>query len=237
MPIVACAGGHEAADLPQQRQQRHLADVRALARHVGTGNQQNIWAAGGFARVPACGFAGQRVVGHELPFRLDDVEHRVPPVDDPQHRLVNHLRPAVVPLPGQLGQGRQHVDLGQRRRRRLHPPPIGRHDVAKVQEQRVLQLLGLFVGRKHLLLVFLQLRRDVTLGVLNRLLADVLGGNLFAVGVGDFDVVAENLVEADFQVRDAGPLGLLGLVAGDPLLAAAGQLAQGVQLGAESRRE
>ena len=40
-------------------------------------------------------------------------------------------------------------------------------------KQLVLQLLGLLVGREHLLLVLLQFRRDVTLGVLERLLADV----------------------------------------------------------------
>ena len=69
----------------------------------------------------------------------------------------------------------------------------------KVQEQRVLQFLGLFVGRQDFFLVFLQLGRDVALGVLNRLLADVFGRNLFAVRVGDLDVVAENLIEPDLQ--------------------------------------
>ena len=223
------AGRHEAADLGHQRQQGHLADVGALARHVRTGNQQTLSAASappGRRRNRPQLLAHQRVVGHELALRLDDVQHRMPPVDDPQHRLRRPLRPAVVPLPGQLGQGRQHVDLGQGRGRGLHPPPVGRHDVAQLQEQRVLQFLGLLVGRQHLLLVFLQLRRDVALGVLDRLLADVVGGDLLAVGVGDLDVVAEHLVEADLQARDARPLGLLGLVAGDPLLAAVGQLAQ-----------
>ena len=33
-PIVAAPRRHEAADLRHQRDQRHLADVRALARHV-----------------------------------------------------------------------------------------------------------------------------------------------------------------------------------------------------------
>ena len=145
--------------------------------------------------------------------------------------------PAVVPLPGQLGQGHEHVELGQHGGGRLHPPPLGGHGVAQLHEQLVLQLLRLLVGREHLFFVFLQLRRDVPLGVLDRLLADVFGGNLLAVGVGDLDVVAEHLVEADLEIRNAGPLGLLGLIAGDPLLAAAGQFAQVVELGAESRRE
>ena len=60
----------------------------------------------------------------------------------------------------------------------------------------------------ELLLVFLQLRRDVALGVLDGLLADVVGRDLAAglgLGVGDLDVIAEHLVEADLQPRDAGP--------------------------------
>ena len=178
--------------------------------------------------------AASGVVRDELALRLDDVQHGVPPIDNAQHRLLDDLRPAIVPLPGQLGQGHQHVDLGQRRGRRLHPPPVAGHHVAKVQEQRVLQFLGLLVGRKDFFLVLFQFRRDVALGVLNGLLADVVGGDFFAVGVGDLDIVAEHLVEPHPQARDARPLGLLGLITGDPLLAAVGQLAEGIQLGAES---
>ena len=48
----------------------------------------------------------------------------------------------------------------------------------------------------------------------------------------DLDVVAEDLVEADLQARDAGPLAFVGLVLGDPLLAAGIELAQLVEVGA-----
>ena len=65
-----------------------------------------------------------------------------------------------------------------------------------------------------------QLRRDVALGVLDGLLADVIIGNARAsglrLGVGDLDVVAENLVESDFEARDARAPDLLGLKLGDP---------------------
>ena len=158
------------------------------------------------SRIVPCLAAGRHVVGHERALRLEHVEHRVPAVDDPQHRLVDDLRAAVVPLPGQFGQGRQHVDLGQHGGRGLHPPPGRGHRVAQLQKQLVLQLLRLLVGRQHLLFVLFQLRRDVALGVLDGLLADVLGRDLLAVGVGDFDVIAEDLVEADLRsgCRSAG---------------------------------
>ena len=171
----------------------------------------------------------RHVVGHKRPVRLEHVQHRMPPVDDLQLRLFDDRRPAIVPLPGQLRQRDEHVELRQHVGRGLHPPPRGRHRVAKLQEQLVLQLLRFLVGREHLLLVFFQLGRDVALGVFYRLFADVFGRYLLAMGVGDFDVVAENLVEADLERGNARPLALLGLIAGDPLLAAAGQLAQGVE--------
>ena len=52
------------------------------------------------------------------------------------------------------------------------------------------------------------------------------------LAVGDFNVIAEHFVERDFQIRDAGRRGLLGLIAGDPFLAARRQVAQPIQLAA-----
>ena len=72
------------------------------------------------------------------------------------------------------------------------------------------------------------------LGVLDGLLADVVGRDLRAVaalGVGDLDVVAEDLVEADLEAGDPGPADLVGLVPGDPGLAAPGQVALLVEVG------
>ncbi len=172
---------------------------------------------------------GRHVVGHERAFRLQHVQHRMPPVADRKQRFLDDLRPAIVSLPGQLGQGHQHVQLSQHRGGPLQPPPRSRHRLAQLQKQLVLHLLRLLVGGQDLLFIFLQLGRDVALGILDRLLADILGGDPLAVRVGDLQVVAEDLVEADLQRGDSRPLGFLGLVAGDPLLAAVGQFPQRVQ--------
>ena len=158
----------------------------------------------------------------------------MPAVVDVQHRLVDELGPAVAarerparPAPPARRAGAS-TSAGLQQPRRLR-----RHPVAQRQEQLVLAARWLVSSaRQHLLLVLLQLGRDVALGVLERLLADVVGRDLAsAVGVGDLDVVAEDLVEADLQAGDAGAADLLGLEAGDPLLAAAGDLAQLVELG------
>ena len=53
--------------------------------------------------------------------------------------------------------------------------------------------------------------------------------------VGDLDVVAEDLVEADLQGRDAGAARLTGLELGDPALPLAADAAQVVQLDAVAR--
>ena len=55
-------------------------------------------------------------------------------------------------------------------------------------------------------------------------------GNLVGVGLGHFEVIAEHLVVADLEVGNAGSFDFVGLVAGDPLLAAAGQFALSIQL-------
>ena len=49
--------------------------------------------------------------------------------------------------------------------------------------------------------------------------------------VGDFDVVAEDLVVADFEGGDFGALGFLGLEAGHPALAVALDAAEFVEFG------
>ena len=121
---------HKAADLGHERQQRHLADVGALARHVRAGDQQDLAASvasvrgdrhillTGHRKRASPPWSPQRIVGTNVPLRKN-VQHRMPAVDDPQHRLFDASRPAIAALPGQCRQGRQHVQLRQYRGRRL----------------------------------------------------------------------------------------------------------------------
>ncbi len=70
------------------------------------------------------------------------------------------------------------------------------------------------------LFIFLQIRRDVPLGVRQRLLADVVSRDLLTVGVGDLDVVPEHVVETHLQRRNSGPFTFLLLQIRDPFFAA-----------------
>ena len=60
------------------------------------------------------------------------------------------------------------------------------------------------VGAQDAVLVLLELRGDEALAARDRLLADVVGGDVAEVRLADLDVVAEDPVEAHLERRDAG---------------------------------
>ncbi len=202
-----------------------LANVGALAGHVGARDQQD-------RTVLA---AGRAIVGHERTLRQDRVQHRMPTFDDRQHRLIADRGAAIAAATSLLGQRDQHVQLRQDGGRGLQSPGAGGHRVAKFQEQFILQLLGFLVGREDLLFVLFQFGGDVALGVLDGLLANVVGRNFGAMGVGDFDVVTKHFVEPDFEAGNAAARRLLRLIGRDPLLAPRCQVAQRVELAVEPR--
>ena len=69
-------------------------------------------------------------------------------------------------------------------------------------EETLFQGQDLVFRTEYLLFVFFQFLRDVTLGVRQGLLAHPLGRHLVAIGVTDFDVVAEDVVVTDFETTD-----------------------------------
>ena len=149
-----------------------------------------------------------------------------------ENRFGHNGRPNVVARAGQFGESGQHIDFGKRLRRRLKSRGGGGNHLAKLDEYVELPLRQLVLGGEDLLFVLLELRRDVTLGVFERLLANVIRRHLLAMRVRDFEVIAEHRVEADLHARDAGPLAFGGLILGHPLLAAGSQLAKLVDIGA-----
>ena len=224
-PDRRLTGRYEAAGLSHQGNERHLPDISALARHIGTGDDQ----------YQALVATGGRAVRHERAFRLGHVEHRVTAIHNVEHRLFDQPWSAVPALPGNLGQRREHVELRQHVGRRLQSSRFGRHQITQFNEQRILELLGALVSRENLLFVFLELRRDVTFGRFDRLFANILGRHFVSLGVRDLEVVAKHLVETDLDVRDARSFHLLRLILGDPLLAAGRQFAKLVQFLAKAR--
>ena len=88
---------------------------------------------------------------------------------------------------------------GQRNGGAKYPPRRGSDRFAEFDEQIVLQVLRALLSGEHFFLMLLQLGRDVTLGVLERLLADEVRRHLVAVSVGDFEIITEYFVVRNLQ--------------------------------------
>ena len=114
---------------------------------------------------------------------------------------------------------------------------LRRRDNCGAQEQFVLKFFGALFRGENFFFVLFELWGDVALGVFDGLLADVVVGDFVAVRVSDFDVVAEDFVEADFEGGDAGAGDFVGLIAGDPLFAAGGQIAEVIEVWVEARAD
>jgi hypothetical protein len=63
------------------------------------------------------------------------------------------------------------------------------------------------------------------------LFAFVVGGRVGEIGLGNFDVVAKDLVEADFEGVDAGAFAFALFHGGDDLLAVLAEIAEFVEFG------
>ena len=94
-----------------------------------------------------------------------------------------------------------------------------------------------FLGGQRLVLEGLQFRRDVALGVLQRLAAAVIVGNLVDMGVRDLDVEAMHLVELDLEAGDAGALALADFHVDQEGAAVVVERAQFVEFGIVTRRD
>ena len=175
------------------------------------------------------------VVGHECAGAHDVLHHRVPARRDVQHAVLRELRADVAVPRRRLREAAEEVHLRHRRRRLQDARRLVRHLPAHLPENGALQLLQPLLRVQDQRLKLLQLRRDVPLGVHQRLPPDVLLRHPRQVRVGHFQVVAEDPVVADLQRPDARPLALLPLQSGDVLLGVPRRRSQVVQLLREPR--
>ena len=108
---------------------------------------------------------------------------------------------------------------------------------SQLGEQAAFDFGDALVGGEDFAFVFLQLRDREALGVDEGLLALEIGGDQVQIGLGDFQIEAENLVVADFQRADAGAFAFALFHGGDDLPAVLAEVAQFVELGVASARE
>ena len=214
-------GRDEGAHLGHQHDEGHLAHVGGLARHVGAGDDGDAV----FRR------AHEGVVGDEEGVGEHLLYHRVAAAVDLDDPGLVHLRAAVAVPDSDFREGAEGVQLRHGGGAGLDAGGLGGHLLAELGEELILQGGGPVGGGEDGVLQFLQLLGDVALAVHQGLLADVVRRDLLPEGVGDLDVVAEDLVVPDFQGADAGLLLLPLLQLREEALAAGEDVPELVQLG------
>src|SRR5690606_1705126 len=163
--------------------------------------------------------------------RLDD---RVTALPDLQTEVAVHLGTAVIALLREVREGGQHVERGQTLRRRLKPRDLFRDAPPQLAVQPRLHRCDALLRTRNARLQRLELRRDVPLGVRERLLALVVRRYALGVRARYLDEIAEHLVVADLQRRNSAALPLLHLQPRDEILRTVARVAQLVQLRIEA---
>src|SRR5215207_7122492 len=138
---------------------------------------------------------------------------------------VVHMGLGVVTRGRRFGQTRQYVDACDRARGVHHTGRFRGNTLAQRLEYLELTRDDPFVGAENLLLVVLQLRRDVTLAAGYGLLANEVGRHGVQIRLGDFDEVSKRTTEPDLERFDAGPRAFTLLHFGNDLLAGAADAA------------
>ena len=218
---VGLLGGDEGTHVGHQDDQGHLAHVGAFACHVGAGDDLHALVVD----------VHVRVVGHKHAVAERPLHHRVAAIADQQRALLVEDGPRIVVFPGHPGQGKQGIQPFQRFRRALEPLHAGRDLAAHAVEELQLQFHALLLGPGDLPFDLAQFVRGEALGVGQGLPPLIAQGHQGIIGLGDFDIIAENPVILDAQGLDAGLLPLLGLQVAEPYLALGGGGTVFIQLG------
>ncbi len=116
-----------------------------------------------------------------------------------------NLGPYIPVLRTHLRQSGRHVQFRDRTRRRPNPLRVIGGLLAGFVEDPLLDFENLLIGRQHLAFVLFQLSGGESLRVYQCLFTFVIGRREMPVRVRNFDVITEDVVEADLQRADAGP--------------------------------
>ena len=208
-PTTARLAGTKQPQWARRREHRDLADVGALARHVRAGENDEAF---GFEIEP-------HVVGNKFFVGRELLEHRMPRFLKQEQTAVVHLGLEIIAFLRERAPAEQDVDFMQRARGVLDRPQMRYGGGAEIEKKFVLELPRAFLCAEDFRFHLLQLGRHEALGIRQRLLARVVGGNGLQVRRADLDVVTEDLVVADLKRFDAGPFLLAALEIGEPFLA------------------
>ena len=171
----------------------------------------------------------RRVVRHEeLPLQ-GVLHHGMPPVPDDDALVPRDGGPHVPVFQRRPGEAREAVRRGHGPGRLLHVRDGRADGVFHFLINAQLQLFRLFLRGERLHFKFLQLGRDVALGVRQGLLPREIRRDGQFIRMGNLEIIPEDVVEADLHL-DAGLLFFLLFQIGDPLAAVFRERPQLVQL-------
>ncbi|MEY2726686.1 MAG: hypothetical protein RLZZ458_2553, partial [Planctomycetota bacterium] len=188
---------NEGADLGHDGDECCLPNVSALAGHIWAGDDLNKTRAG--VGIAIGRDSQSDVVGDELSCGQESVEDRVSAITDIKDGRVFEGGSAVAAVGSDSSKAGECINFGEG----FGGPQKLAHGVgdffAECVEKVLFEGVSTVFGAEDFVFVFLKFRGDEAFLVFERLFADVFGGNFFNVGGSDFEVVAEDFVEANFE--------------------------------------
>src|SRR2546423_5453648 len=216
-------GRDEAADLGQRHDDPGLPEIGRLAGHVRPTQE--------YDRAVR---AKTNVVWDEPARSECGLDQRVASTDELYALLVTHDRLNPTLPSRDSGQRGDRVELAEPCRRIEQVAPRGCDPPAELSEELMLARDRRALGVEDQRLFFFELLRDVALAIDQRLLAHVFGRDRLTVRVAHLEVVAEYLVEPDFQGPDPAAMWCGLLEPADPVSGRPRAGPDAVQLGVEA---
>ena len=146
-------------------------------------------------------------------------------------------RLGILVLHGAVGEGVEHVESGGEAGVVLDDGDVvGKTNYQFVVESH-LDFENLLLGGQYLGFQFFEFLSDISFAASKGLLAGPLRRHLRLVGVRHLKVIAEDVVEADFQRVDAGFLGFALLDVGEDAATVGSQVGEFVEFGVDATLE
>ena len=178
-----------------------------------------------------------RIVWDEHIALQDALHQRMPPVADADAAVRAHGRADIAIGCGRRRKALQDIDARNRTGDALNRHELLAYALAQLCEEMILKGGDLLLCAENLRLEVLQLLRDETLRIRERLLADIALGHLIAPTVAHLDVVAEHLVVADLERLDARARAFTFLHLLQEGLAVMGKTAEFIEIGMIARTD
>ena len=155
-----------------------------------------------------------RYISSNKRFSRECLNHRVPAVFDLELIAIVKVRPRIIPAAATSASARGH-QVSQPPGRGLELVGFFFDRAPDLQKQLALQFTNSFLGSEHLCLPLFELRRCETLSVRQRLPPVIIVRHPRGVGLRDLDIIAEDIIKADFKICDPGTIALTFFKFGD----------------------